>query len=92
MWTEPGEAGVDLAENVPVVAVLVDGRLSGALDQVQAVKAAEPNVPVILVASSYSSQEEIQARRIGAFYCMIEKSAYGNLRPFLVQASALENK
>ena len=85
----PKQTEVALDEYMPVSAAVVDGRLDEASRQVRAVRMMTPDLPVILVASTYSEQEEIRVRQQGAFYCMIGEGEYNELYRFLVHASEL---
>ena len=87
----PNQTEVVLKEYMPVSAAVVDGRLDEALRQVRSVRTITPDLPVILVASTYSDQEEIEVRQLGAFYCMIGKGEYSELYRFLMRASELAN-
>ncbi len=82
---------VALKEHMPVSAVVVDGCLDQAFRQVLTVRVMTPEVPVILVTTTYSEQEEIEARQEGAFYCVIGEDEYNELYRFLMRASELAN-
>ena len=88
---EPNQTEVALKEHMPMSAVIVDGCLDEAFRQVRAVRVMTPDLPVILVATTYAEKEEIEARQEGAFYCMIGEGEYNELYRFMMRASELAN-
>ena len=89
-----GQACLDMIVSTPVEIVVIDDRLQDmqAVDLIRNIKSTVPDIIVILGAYKHSIQQEIEARRTGAFYCVIGPGEYDTLYQFLLQAIALENR
>lgn len=89
-----GQACLDMIVSTPVEIVVIDDRLQDmqAVDLIKNIKSTVPDTIVILGAYKHSIQQEIEARRVGAFYCIIGPGEYDTLYQFLLQAIALENR
>lgn len=89
-----GQAGLDMIVSNPVEIVVIDDRLQDmqAVDLIKNIKSTVPDIIVILAAYKHSIQREIEARRTGAFYCIIGSGEYDTLYQFLLQAIALESR
>ncbi len=89
-----GQACLDMIVSTPVEIVVIDDRLQDmqAVDLIRHIKSTVPDIIVILGAYKHSIQDEIEARRAGASYCIIGPGEYDTLYQFLLQAIALENR
>lgn len=89
-----GQACLDMIVSTPVDIAVIDNRLQDmqAVDLIRNIKSTVPDIIVILAAYKHSIQQEIEARRAGAFYCIIGPGEYDTLYQFLLQATALESR
>lgn len=89
-----GQACLDMIMSTPVEIAVIDDRLQDmqAVDLIRNIKSTVPDIIVILGAYKHSIQREIEARRTGAFYCVIGPGEYDTLYQFLLQATALESR
>lgn len=73
---------------------VIDDRLQDmqAVDLIKNIKSTVPDILVILAAYKHSIQQEIEARRAGACYCIIGPGEYDTLYQFLLQATAPESR
>ena len=89
-----GQACLDMIVSTPVEIVVIDDRLQDmqAVDLIKNIKSTVPDIIVILGAYKHSIQQEIEARRVGAFYCIIGPGEYDTLYQFLLQATAFRKQ
>ena len=89
-----GQACLDMIVSTPVEIAVIDDRLQDmqAVDLIKNIKSIVPDIIAILAAYKHSIQQEIEARRAGAFYCVISSGEYDTLYQFLLQATALESR
>lgn len=89
-----GQACLDMIVSTPVEIAVIDDRLQDmqAVDLIRNIKSTVPDIIVILGTYKHSIQQEIEARRVGAFYCIIGPGEYDTLYQFLLQATALESR
>ena len=89
-----GQACLDMIVSTPVEIAVIDDRLQDmqAVDLVRNIKSTVPDIIVILATFKHSIQQEIEARRAGASYCIIGLGEYDTLYQFLLQATALESR
>ena len=89
-----GQACLDMIVSTPVDIAVIDNRLQDmqAVDLIRNIKSTVPDIIVILATFKHSIQQEIEARRAGASYCIIGPGEYDTLCQFLLQTTALENR
>lgn len=89
-----GQACLDMIVSTPVDIAVIDDRLQDmqAVDLIRNIKSTVPDIIVILATFKHSIQQEIEARRTGASYCIIGPGEYDTLCQFLLQATALEGR
>ena len=89
-----GQACLDMIVSTPVEIVVIDDRLQDmqAVDLIRNIKSTVPDIIVILTAYKHSIQDEIEARRTGASYCIIGPGEYEILYQFLLQATAFRKQ
>ena len=89
-----GQACLDMIVSTPVDIAVIDDRLQDmqAVDLIRNIKSTVPDIIVILATFKHSIQQEIEARRTGASYCIIGPGEYDTLCQFLLQATALESR
>ena len=89
-----GQACLNMIVCTSVDIAVIDDRLQDmqAVDLIKNIKSTVPDILVILAAYKHSIQQEIEARRAGACYCIIVPGEYDTLYQFLLQATAPESR
>lgn len=89
-----GQACLDMIMSTLVDIAVIDDSLQDmqAVDIIRNIKSTVPDIIVILAAYKHSIQQEIEARRAGASYCIIGPGEYDTLYQFLLQATAFRKQ
>lgn len=91
LWAGDGRLGLDVISHVPINIAVVDSSQEDQkdLELIGAIKASEPDVQVMMATPTYSREQEIDVRRLGAHYCVTNGEKNDSLYRFVAQAAGL---